>query len=301
MPFPADHPAVLDPALAEWAGGIDAVAPGAVPGPVLRHLPGRRVAVLAQLGRRTVVVKVFASPRARGNARRLLALAATPVAGIVPAVVGCDHAGHVLAVTYRDGTIPDDLPDAAYAGRFAAVGRALRSLHDSGAELDREWGRDQEVDQLVRRHVPATAELVHHLEVSTQWLRAAPAVPSHRDFHTRQVVVTTDGGIALIDLDDAAMSPRGLDVGNMVGHLVRERVTGRRPASVTEAATAAFLEGYGECDDLDAATLEAWTTLTLVRLAALAETRHQDPDQRDALVAHVRRLRSMDGAAVTGP
>ncbi|MFM6851740.1 MAG: phosphotransferase, partial [Terrabacter sp.] len=180
MPFPADHPAVLDPALAEWADGLDEAAPGAAPGQVLRHLPGRRIAVLAQLGGATVVVKVFASPRARGNARRLLALARTQVAGIVPAVVGCDHSGHVLAVTYRDGTIPDHLPDSAYAAHFADVGRALRALHDSGADLDREWGRDEEVAQLVRWHVPETAELVHRLEASTQWLRGAPAVPSHR-------------------------------------------------------------------------------------------------------------------------
>jgi Ser/Thr protein kinase RdoA (MazF antagonist) len=97
------------------------------------------------------------------------------------------------------------------------------------------------------------------------------------------------------------MAPRGLDVGNMVGHLVRESVTGRRPASVTEAATAAFLEGYGASDDLDAATLAAWTTLSLVRLAALAETRHQDPAQRDALVAHVDVMRAVGGVGVTAP
>ncbi|MFM6848411.1 MAG: phosphotransferase enzyme family protein, partial [Terrabacter sp.] len=259
--------------------------------------PWRRIAVLAQLGGATVVVKVFASPRARGNARRLLALAGTEVAGIVPAVVGCDHSGHVLAVTYRDGTIPDHLPDSAYAAHFADVGRALRALHDSGADLDREWGCDEEVAQLIRRHVPETAELVHRLEASTQWLRGAPVVPSHRDFHPRQVVVTPAGGIALIDLDDAAMAPRGLDVGNMVGHLVRERVTGRRPAAVVEAATAAFLEGYGTSEDLDETSVHAWTTLSLVRLAALAETRHQDPGQRDALVAHVHDL-GVD--AVTG-
>ncbi|NUO92345.1 MAG: aminoglycoside phosphotransferase family protein [Dermatophilaceae bacterium] len=301
MPFPADHPATLDPVLAEWAGGIDEAAPGAVPGQVLRHLPGRRIAVLTELGGRVVVVKVFASPRARGNARRLLALAGTPVAGIVPAVVGCDPSGHVLAVSYHDGTIADHLPDNAYAGDFAAVGRALRSLHDSGADLDRQWSRDEEVAQLVRRQVPATAGLVHHLDESTQWLRGAPVVPSHRDFHPRQVVVTPEGGIALIDLDDAAMAPRGLDVGNMVGHLVRERLMGRRPAAVVEAATAAFLGGYGHSDDLDAATLQAWTTLSLVRLAALAETRHQDPAQHDALVRHVHGLPSMDGAGFSGP
>ena len=290
MPFPADHPAVLDPALAEWAAGLDEAVPEAAPGHVLRHLPGRRIAVLTEAAGKSVVVKVFASPRARGNARRLLALAVTPVADLVPAVVGCDHAGHVLAVTYREGTIPDHLPDSTYAGHFADIGRALRALHDSGAELDREWGRDEEVAQLVRRHVWATAQLVHDLDATTLWLRDLPTVPSHRDFHPRQVVVTPDGGIALIDLDDAAMAPRGLDVGNMLAHLVRERVTGRRPAAVTAAATAAFLDGYGSSDDLDPRAMEAWTTLSLVRLAALAETRHQDPAQRDALIAHVHGL-----------
>ena len=286
MRWPADHPALVDPELAPWAAAVDDVVPGARAISVLRYLPGRRVAALVEYRGELAVLKVFASPRARGNVRRLESLASTSAAALVPKIVGSDAAGHVLAVSYRRGALPASLSDSHYAERFDGVGRALRRLHDSGAELDRVWHWDREVAQLRGRAVPATREIVEALERSTSWLAGAGTVPAHRDFHPRQVVLPDDGSVALIDLDDAAMAPRALDVGNMLAHLRREQFTGaRRPGVVNDAADA-FLDGYGHAAEMDAGSVTCWTLLAVARLAALAESRHGDLGQRDALLAY---------------
>ena len=253
---------------------------------VLRYLPGRRVATLVDYEGELAVVKVFASPRARGNTRRLHALAGSSAAHLVPTALGVDAAGHVLAVNYRHGILPKGLSDAEYPACLYKVGAALRQLHDCGAELDRVWGWEKEVAQLRRRVTLATVDVVDLVAASTIWLSGAPLSPAHRDCHPRQVIVGADGTVAFIDLDDAAMAPRGLDVGNMLGHLVRERLTGKRSARVTVEASEAFLHGYGPCAELDEGVVTGWTMLAVVRLAGLAETRHHDAAQRDALHAY---------------
>lgn len=286
MPWPADHPARTDPLLTPWAGGLAEVAPGARVGDVLRYLPGRRVATFVECERGPVVVKVFASPRARGNARRLRAFAGSPAAALVPTVIGCDATGHVLAVSYRPGDLPGSLSDVDYVACMFRVGAALRELHDSGSELDRVWAWEQETAQLARRAVAATRDLVDVVVAETAWLARSPLSPCHRDCHPRQVVVAADGSVGWIDLDDSALAPRGLDVGNLLGHLVREHVTGVRSKGSKVLASEAFLDGYGPCSALDESVLAAWTVLAVARLAGLAESRHRDSAQRDALLAY---------------
>jgi Ser/Thr protein kinase RdoA (MazF antagonist) len=107
-------------------------------------------------------------------------------------------------------------------------------------------------------------------------------VPSHRDLHPRQVVLSGHD-IGFIDLDDCALAPPGLDVGNMVAHLRREAVIGRRQHDVAARAVSAFLTGYGA----EPPDLQAWVALALARLASLAETRHGRPAERDALLAEL--------------
>jgi Ser/Thr protein kinase RdoA (MazF antagonist) len=298
MSWPTDHPALTDPKLAPWAGGIEEVVPYSRVKAVLRYLPGRRMATLVDSQGELTVVKVFASPRARGNVRRLNALAASRAAALVPKVIGSDATGHVLAVTYTRGLLPASLSDAQYPACFFAVGAALRRLHDSGTELDRVWDWEMEVTQLRRRAAPATADLAESLTTSSHGLAGGVLVPAHRDFHPRQVVVAEDGSVSFIDLDDAAMAPRGLDVGNMLGHLVKEAATGTRSEAATVQAGEKFLEGYGPCADLGQGVLTGWTLLCVARLAGLAESRHGDPVQRDALLAHCHGATASSGSVV---
>lgn len=254
-------------------------------GEVLRHVPDRRVAIAA-VDRRTTpprpcVVKAYVSPRARGNDRRLRALAqAGPAVGL-PGSLGVSSDGHVGVVGWAPGELLDRCPDALFVGGAEASGAALRALHATPAELDRVWTWSDEAAALVRR----APESTHDLAVSVAaWVpEDAALVPSHRDFHPRQVVVRPDG-VDLIDLDDAALAPAGLDVGNMLAHLWREHLVGRRDAATARAAMRAFADGYAALPP----DVGLWTAASLVRLAGLAETRHGDPVERDRLLVEVR-------------
>lgn len=269
--WPSTHPARTDPALAPWAGGAEEVCPGARVGAVLRHLPGRRVASLVERAHDCGVLKVFASPRARGNHRRLAALHATAAAHVVPRPIAVDVRGHVSLVEYVAGTPMPDLDDRRYVDAARLGGAALRQLHRSAAVLDRCWEVRDEIEQLRRTSGPLTQAVVERV-IGTTRHSSAGVVTAHRDCHPAQLVLTGGGHACWIDLDDAAMAPAGLDVGNFIAHLEAEAATGRRGAATVEAAVAAFVDGYG----VEVPDVAAWRRLSLARLCALAETRHGD-------------------------
>ena len=249
--------------LARWCAGADEICPDAEVVEVLRYVPERRVATRVRVDGRDAVLKIYRATRARGNHRRLAALAATPAASLVPAPVAIDSSGHVGLVEFIDG-----IPLPADAARQA--GEVLRRLHDSGAVLDRDWSVADELAQLRRTAGEQTADAVE--SAIRRWTPPdSERVPSHRDCYPAQAVLTSNG-VRLIDLDDAAMAPRALDVGNFTAHLIKD---GARDA-VPE-----FLAGYGDVP----ADHDRWERLSLARLAALAETRHRRPQEVLELLA----------------
>ena len=209
------------------------------------------------------------------------ALAAAGLKEIVPVSFGCDATGHVGVLDHRPGWGLEDLPDQDFVVACRCAGVALRRLHDSGADLDRTWRLDDESAQLARSAPAGLQALATDVAADALRIPEGPLVPSHRDCHPRQLVVDHQQ-VAWIDLDDCAMAPRGLDVGNMIAHLTREHVVGRRNRSIASASRQAFLDGYAWSFDPD--DLGRWERLTLVRLAGLAEARHGAPRERDALL-----------------
>jgi Ser/Thr protein kinase RdoA (MazF antagonist) len=198
----------------------------------------------------------------------------------VPTSHGCDPTGHVGVVGHRPGVELQQVPDDQWVAACRRAGVALRRLHESNADLDRTWTVDDEVAHL-RSMSPAHLHAeVDRVAADAELLAGAPLVPSHRDCHPRQLVVHGDH-VAWIDLDDCTMAPAALDVGNMLAHLTREAVVGRREAAMVAQARNAFLDGYG---GIDRAHCRRWERLSLVRLAGLAETRHHSPNERDALL-----------------
>ena len=272
MHWPVDHPANTDPALRTWAEGAQELCPEASVVTVLRHLPGRRVASLVETTRGRGVLKVFASPRARGNHRRVGSLRCSSAGHLVPEPWGVDDAGHVSLVAFIVGQVFDCLDDDRFVKTAEVAGRALRKLHDSGAVLDRTWTVDNELRLLVKTATATTQTCVDLAVARVAHLAGEPLVSTHRDCHSKQLVSTATG-VCWIDLDDAAMAPSGLDVGNMVAHLRRDRLLGKRSPTVSVQAIASFRSGYGET----ASDLDSWEQLSLVRLAGLEDTRHRRP------------------------
>lgn len=277
MHWPADHAALADAALFPWHRGADELCPSAVVRHTLRYLPGRRVATMVDTADGPGVLKVFASPRARGNDRRLRALTEV-LPNLVPTPRGVDQQGHVSLVSFTAGTVFDQLDDEAFIRSAPLVGAALGSLHRSGGVLDRCWTIDDELTQLGRRFPENVAAMVTGSIAARDALAAADLVSAHRDCHPRQVVVQGDS-VAWIDLDDAAMAPAALDVGNFVAHLRRDAVIAERDQATTDAAIDGFLAGYGAIP----ADSDEWERLSLARLAGLAVGRHHRPDWAAAI------------------
>jgi Ser/Thr protein kinase RdoA (MazF antagonist) len=223
------------------------------------------------------VLKVFASPRARGNHRRLRQLAATSASSIVPRSIGTDPSGHVHLIHYQPGRDLQEQPDASFVSGTEATGRLLRRLHDCGAVLDRTWDWQDELEQLAKQAPLGTIEHVRMLQTNLPDLDGGDIVCGHRDCHPKQIVLDATARAHWIDLDDSAMAPRALDLGNMLAHLRQELLRGARDADVVFAAERAFLHGYGPTPDLSAPALEAWRSAALLRLAGLAATRRADP------------------------
>src|SRR3954468_1507208 len=271
MHWPADHPVHTDPALAQWRRDADSVAPSGRTVALLRHVPGRRVTTLVRTHGRLTVVKLFASPRARGNDRRLRALRPATQT-LVPRPLGVGPAGHALVLEYVPGQPLPELSRPALVGACEQVGRSLARLQSSGVRLDRAWTAQDEIDHLYRRLPPD----------ERRWKAPEPGslLPAHRDLHPGQIVVEA-GAVRLIDLDDATMAPPGLDVGNFLAHLDRETAVGARSESETAAAARAFVRGYGAVPR----DLHWWRQVALARLAVLAEARHGRRDWAASLRA----------------
>jgi Ser/Thr protein kinase RdoA (MazF antagonist) len=271
--WPPDHPAVTDPALAPWRAGAEFVCPQAEVVSVLGYQPGRRVATRVRIGAQEAVLKIFAKPRARGNHRRLTTLANTSAADLVPAPLGVDERGHVGLVEFVAGTPLADLRGDRLTEAACEAGEVLRRLHGSGAVLDREWSIDKELVQLRRTAGARTREAIEGAIERCSHDVGNGSVPAHRDCYPAQAVVGS-AGVRLIDLDDAAMAPPGLDVGNFTAHLIKDAAVGAVPDEVARRAATAFIDGYGDVP----ADHSRWECLSLARLAGLAETRHRRPD-----------------------
>jgi len=241
----------------------------------LKHKPGRRTTSRAAGSKRTAIVKVYASERAPRVAARLGALAAGPAEPIVPDVLLCDAEAHLVAlsevpgVPLRDAILGGDLNTCARAG--SVIGAWHRAWEGRSPDALVPHTAERELE-ILRSRIEGTSP-----EVAAAVRAALPDVPGgdwdastvvHRDLYEEQIMVGEQ--IGLIDLDDAALGPPELDVGNLVAHI--DLLALRSETDLT-AATDAVLQGYrGTGPSLDAPLLARCRALSLLRLACIHET-----------------------------
>jgi Ser/Thr protein kinase RdoA (MazF antagonist) len=241
----------------------------------LKDKPGRRSTLRAVGPAGSAIVKLYASDRAATVAARVGALGMGPTEPVVPRVLLCDPARHLVVLSYvpgrplREAVLAGDGEDCARAGH--ALGswhgfwrdRAPRSLarHTSRRELEI-------LDARASGLPAAEADRVRRLarRIRPEW---ACSTVVHRDLYEDQILVGER--IGLIDLDDAALGPPELDVGNLLAHL---DLLGLRSGSGVAEAGDALLDGYASSGAaLDQDLLDRCRRLSLLRLVCI----HREP------------------------
>jgi Phosphotransferase enzyme family len=237
----------------------------------LKRKPGRRRTVRAVGPRRHAIVKVYRSDRAPLVAARVRALGAGPDEPEVPEVLHVDPGlrlvvlSEVVGPPLRSALLAGDLAECARAG--AALGCWHAFWWGESPPPLAPHGVERELDILsgwADRAVSAIGDRVRAVApaLSSEWPIATVV---HRDLYEEQIILGPHVG--LIDLDDAALGPPELDVGNLLGHL--DLLALRAPRDLSPAEQA-LLEGYATTGlQLDADLLERCRRLSRLRLACI--------------------------------
>jgi Ser/Thr protein kinase RdoA (MazF antagonist) len=237
----------------------------------LKHKPGKRRTLRAVGGRRRAVVKLYASERAATVAARTLALCAGPSDPVIPRLLRCDAARRLVVLSYVPGTPLRQALLARDGATCARAGFALGSWHAfwSGrapaALRPHTSAREVEILDARAAALPAgPAEQVRRLarDLSAEWPCRTVV---HRDLYEDQIMVGKR--IGLIDLDDAAIGPPELDVGNLLAHV---ELLGLRSGLDLEPQAAQLQWGYA-CSGapLDPRLLDRCRRLSLLRLVGI--------------------------------
>jgi Ser/Thr protein kinase RdoA (MazF antagonist) len=237
----------------------------------LKRKPGRRRTLRVRGSGGSAIAKVYASDRASTVARRIAALAAGPAEPVVPVVLHLDSELHLLVLSevlgppLRDPLLEGDLATCsrvgAALGAWHAAWEGIAPIPLQRHTIEREFEILRSRAQAASPQVAtALADVLSRLP--TRW-RCSTVV--HRDLYEEQVLV--GDRVGLIDLDDAALGPPELDVGNLLAHV--ELLERRRGADLAREMQA-VLDGYADTGPaLDEALLDGCRRLTLLRLACL--------------------------------
>lgn len=235
----------------------------------LKHKPGRRRTLRVKGPNGTAIVKLYSSDRAPVVAARIGALGAGPPEPRVPVVLRAEPRLGMVVLTDVPG---QPLRHAILEGDVEACRRAGAVL----AAWHAFWRAD--APRVLTPHT-----LARELEILRERSEAAPAAIAsgvrsalasfaggwpcstvvHRDLYEEQILVGDDVG--LIDLDDAALGPPELDVGNLLAHL---ELLSLRTGRDLDATGEALYQGYGQ-EALDPELLDCCRRLTLLRLGCI--------------------------------
>lgn len=246
----------------------------------LKHKPGRRLTLRTRGPQGSAIVKLYRSDRVVNVAERVSALGGGPAEPELPTVLAVDPGKRMLVLTevtgspLREAVLAGDEEECRRAGAaIAGWHRAWRGTEPDGLERHR---IEDELAILADRAALAPREIGARVAASVPSLRGAwdAVTVVHRDLYEEQVLLGERVG--LIDLDDVALGPPELDVGNLLAHLDLLELRARRDLG---AGRTAFFEGYESVAKLDPELLERCRVLARLRLACIhGEPRLLDGD-----------------------
>jgi Ser/Thr protein kinase RdoA (MazF antagonist) len=303
-PRNAVRPAIADPALphlgtlqdparmtdrvAEMLGAPSVTLTGV---DLVRHKPGRRAILRYRLddGER-LYGKTFASargPKVYEITRRITSANAFGPDVALPRPVGFLPDFNMLLQREVEG---EPVAQSLLAGDRdlgIRIAFALYQFHTSGLKLGRTHDLAKELSPLRTRRDEVAETCPELRALAGGCLRRIEAVdssnfawrerPVHRDFYHEQVMIGREG-LAILDLDDAAMSEPAVDVANFVAHLMLLGAQRRRDVSALANVSDGFIGQYCQLDtELDPQLLTYLTATTLLRLAGIHVSRENGP------------------------
>ena len=262
----------------------------------LRHNPERRWVGVLETGEAPVLLlRGYPGRETRRHARAYAAVAGGPPR--TPTVLGSSRSLGVAVVEWVPGR---ELAASTDRSEWLAGGSTIAQLHGRGhVPLKHVSSRDEaakvrEAADLVARLMPGMAdEVIALADEVRHGLRALDRErrPVHGDFSADQVVVTPDGGTALVDLDRAHLGDPAADLGCAVAEvMIRAEEDGDVGRGRRLAAT--LVEGYAsERRPPTSATIA--THALAFRLRKAAEPfRACRPDWRARVAARFERARA---------
>jgi Ser/Thr protein kinase RdoA (MazF antagonist) len=240
----------------------------------LKHKPGRRLTVRASGPGGSVIVKLYRSDRVATAAARISAVAGGPAEPEVPEVLAVDRAARLLVLSDVRGSPLREAVLASDEEACRRAGSAIAAWHSAWAGTEPgalpEHTIERELELLAARADRTSGDTRVHAAAAAAATRDGwtPATVVHRDLYEEQVLLGERVG--LIDLDDAALGPPELDVGNLLAHLDLLALRSRRRL---EPGRKALLAGYAEQASLDPGLLERCRMLSRLRLACI----HDEP------------------------
>ena len=235
----------------------------------LKSKQGRRRTVRAVGPTRRAIVKAYHSERAPLVAARVRALAAGPPEPRVPEVLDVDPVRRRVILSevpgrpLREALLAGELDECARAGAAVRCWHAF--WHGVAPPPLAAHTVERELEILLgwaERAEPAIGDSVRRAAAgpAAEWPTATVV---HRDLYEEQIVL--GARIGLIDLDDAALGPAELDIGNLLAHI---ELLELRSGHDLGAAVEALLAGYG-LGALDPELLDRCRRLTRLRLACI--------------------------------
>jgi hypothetical protein len=179
---------------------------------------------------------------------------------VVPHVLGCVPELCMLVYVPVEGPYLDEVDDEQFLANLERAARWLARLHGSPVHLERYLQLKAEVvnvrawSAMVAHRYPEEGDVAAALAVRvTRAIESLPferAVPIHKDFHYRHLIV--DAGdrqrpprLAVIDFDELRLGEAAVDVGHLCAHLdllALRRQLPRPPAELQGRFRAAYAE-----------------------------------------------------------
>lgn len=193
----------------------------------------------------------------------------------IPAWIGGSKEHRVLAHAWLPGSTLRSYVAGGDLATVEAAGEAIAHFHN-GSQPGLKSRKPKEIASSLKALAQELAILLPEIQDPANKLarqlahwwrhRDRPRIPIHGDFYDKQVTAG-DGGVALIDIDNAHLGDPLSDIGCFVAHLERNAINHQLVASDIPSVVSAFLGGYQSIrPGLDMGELNRHIALSLFQL-----------------------------------